>query len=245
MCMAGSSRPASARIKPTRMINLQHASSPPVGREVDGLPCAESTVLAALRRRKRRDHEASFFFFDPALERAAVKVLPGEFFVHDEDVAITTTLGSCVAACLHDRTAGVGGMNHFMLPDAADSAAPGRFGAFAMELLINELLKRGARRQSLEAKVFGGGQLMKSLAGTLIGEKNVAFVHSFLAREGIPVLARDVLDVCARKICMLPRSGRVLCRRLASTDGTQFALQEARYRAELGQPAGGEVELFS
>lgn len=212
---------------------------------MDGSTSLDSSALASLRKRSRREHEASHFFFDPAFERAAVKVLPGEFFVHDEDLAITTTLGSCVAACLHDPAAGIGGMNHFMLPDAGDGEASGRFGAFAMELLINEMLKRGARRGSLEAKVFGGGQLMKSLAGTLIGEKNVAFAHRFLQEEGIPVLAGDVLDVYPRRICMMPRSGRVLCKRLPSTEGAQYALQEARYRAELSRQRGGDVELFS
>jgi chemotaxis protein CheD len=204
----------------------------------------ESTALAALRQRPRRAHQASFFFFDPAFNSASVKVLPGEFYVDDEEIAITTTLGSCVAACLHDRTAGVGGMNHFMLPDAGDPASGGRFGAFAMELLINELLRRGARRSSLEAKVFGGGQVMKSLASTLIGEKNVEFVQQYLAAERIPVIASDVLDVHPRKVCMFPRSGKVLCRRLAAAQipGTQE--QEARYRATLVRESAGSVELF-
>jgi len=200
--------------------------------------------LAALKRRAPREHEASFFFFDPAFGRAAVKVLPGEYFVHDLDVAVTTTLGSCVSACLHDRTAGVGGMNHFMLPDAGDAASGGRFGAFAMELLINELLKQGARRSSLEAKIFGGGQVMKSLANTFIGEKNVAFVQEFLAQERIPVLGRDVLDIFPRRICMFPRTGRVLCKRLPSADARQAEQQEASYRASLGRQRGGDMELF-
>ncbi|HZY19171.1 MAG TPA: chemoreceptor glutamine deamidase CheD [Ramlibacter sp.] len=205
----------------------------------------QAAALAALRSRPRREHEASFFFWDPAFGSASVKVLPGEFYVHDQDVAITTTLGSCVAACLHDRTAGIGGMNHFMLPDAGDAAAGGRFGAYAMELLINELLKRGARRSALEAKVFGGGQVMKSLAGTLIGEKNVQFVQNFLAQERIPLLGSDVLDIHPRKVCMFPRSGRVLCRRLPAAQLPQTAAQEARYRDELGrQSGGGAVELF-
>ena len=209
-----------------------------------GLAPASGDALAALKRRRRVPHEASFFFFDPAFGRAAVKVLPGEFFVHDDDVAVTTTLGSCVAACLHDRTAGVGGMNHFMLPDSGDAASGGRFGAFAMELLINELLKQGARRGSLEAKIFGGGQVMRSLANTFIGEKNVAFVQEFLAQERIPVLGKDVLDVFPRRICMFPRTGRVLCKRLPAADARQAEQQEARYRAEIAQPRGGEMELF-
>jgi len=203
-------------------------------------------ALAALRKQPRRDHEASFFFHDPVFARPAVKVLPGEFFVHNEDVVVTTTLGSCVSACLHDRGAGVGGMNHFMLPDASDGGASGRFGAFAMELLINELIKNGARRHALEAKIFGGGQVMKGLAATSIGEKNVAFVKAFLAQERIPVLGSDVLDLHPRKICLFPRSGRVMCKRLPATHGAEFEQQEARYRARLvQQPRGGDVELFS
>ena len=201
-------------------------------------------ALATLRQRPRRHHEASFFFYDPAFRRAAVKVLPGEFFVHDQDIAITTTLGSCVAACLHDPGAGIGGMNHFMLPEAAgDGPASGRFGLFAMELLINELLKRGARRSALEAKIFGGGQVMKSLAGTLIGEKNVAFVQDFLAQERIPIRGGDLLDVHARKVCMFPRSGVAMCKRLPVAEPVVVE-QEARYRAELGRRDGGDVELF-
>lgn len=201
-------------------------------------------AIAALRARPRRDHEASFFFWDPAFGCASVKVLPGEYFAGDEDLAVTTTLGSCVAACLHDPGAGIGGMNHFMLPDAGDPAEGGRFGAFAMELLINELLKRGARRGSLQAKIFGGGSVMKSLAGTLIGEKNVDFVRDYLARERIPLLGSDVMDVYPRKVCMFPRSGRVLCRRLPAAQATEAAALEARYRAEIKRRPGGEVELF-
>jgi chemotaxis protein CheD len=86
---------------------------------------------------------------------------------------------------------------------------------------------------------------MKSLAGTSIGEKNVAFVQSFLAQERIPVLARDVLDLCPRKICLYPDTGKVLCKRLPATHGAEFEQQEARYRAQLvQQPRGGEMELF-
>lgn len=216
------------------MAGLVHAS----------MPADQATALTALRARPKREHEASFYFYEPAFERAAVKILPGEFFVYDQDVAITTTLGSCVAACLHDPGTGQGGMNHFMLPDSGDLSAGGRFGAFAMELLINELLRRGARRSGLQAKIFGGGSVMKSLAGTLIGEKNVNFVRSFLQAENIPVLGSDVLEIYPRKVCMFPRSGKVMCRRLPATHHGEFEAQEARYRARLVQERGGDVELF-
>ncbi|MES2423141.1 MAG: chemoreceptor glutamine deamidase CheD [Pseudomonadota bacterium] len=202
--------------------------------------------MALLRRLPRLEHQAHFFYSEPAFQRAAVKVLPGEFFVTSEKVVLMTTLGSCVAACLHDRQAGVGGINHFMLPegDGAEGAS-GRFGVFAMELLVNELLKRGARRENLEAKIFGGGQVMKSLASTQIGEKNVAFVETFLARERIPILARDVLDVYPRKICMFPESGKVLCKRLAAAGESELQQQETRYRKQLMvAPRAGAIELF-
>ncbi len=210
------------------------------------LPAVDPGALAVLRQRPRRDGEASFYFQDPGFGRAAVKVLPGEYFVYDQDVAVNTTLGSCVAACLHDAGRGIGGMNHFMLPEGAVEAG-GRFGAFAMELLINEMLKRGARREALQAKVFGGGSVMKSLARTFIGEKNVAFVRAFLAQEGIPVLASDVLGAWPRKVCLFPRSGQVLCKRLPQAGGAgQDLREEEHYRARLvQQPRGGDMELFS
>ncbi len=215
---------------------------------MSALPPVAADALAVLRQRPRRSGEASFFFQDAAFARASVKVLPGEFFVYDQDVAVTTTLGSCVAACLHDPGSGIGGMNHFMLPDAAGSTGDdgGRFGAFAMEQLINEMLKRGARRDKLQAKVFGGGSVMKSLARTEICKKNVAFVRAFLSQEGIPVLGSDVLGVWPRKVCQFPRTGKVLCKRLPATHGAEFEQQEQRYRAQLvQQPRGGDVELFS
>lgn len=208
------------------------------------LPPPPPGTLAALQARPRRDHEAGIFYLDPAFQRVSVKVLPGEFYVHDQDVVITTTLGSCVSACLHDPGAGVGGLNHFMLPDAGDVASGARFGAFAMELLINELIKRGARRGFMEARIFGGGQVMKSLAATLIGDKNVAFAKGFLAQEAIPLRGGDVLDVVPRRICMFPRTGLVLCRRLPAAEGAQYAAQDVRYRSELAKAPAGSVELF-
>jgi chemotaxis protein CheD len=116
---------------------------------------------------------------------------------------------------------------------------------FAMELLINELLKHGARRETIEAKIFGGGQVMKSLASTQIGEKNVAFVEAFLASERIPILARDVLGVYPRKVCMFPGSGKVLCKRLAPANANALQLQESGYRKQLlSSPRSGAIELF-
>lgn len=202
--------------------------------------------VMALRERPRQAHQAGFFYRDTEFGRAAVKILPGEYFVSEDDVVLTTTLGSCIAACLYDPGAGVGGMNHFMLPERPGSEGDsGRFGAFAMELLINGLLHRGAQRERLQAKVFGGGQVMKSLAATQIGSRNVAFVAGFLERERIPVVAQDVLDVYPRRICMFPAAGRVLCKRLAPSGVPEMERQESGYRRRMAcAPASGEIELF-
>ncbi|GAB3668712.1 chemoreceptor glutamine deamidase CheD [Ramlibacter alkalitolerans] len=216
---------------------MRHPELPP--------PAASPGVLlAGLKTRVRRPHEASVCFHEPAFGRAAVKVLPGEFFVHDKDLVITTTLGSCVAACLHDPATGLAGMNHFMLPEGSDATGGARFGLYAMELLVNELLRRGARRTGLQARLFGGGQVVQGLAATQIGEKNVAFARNFLAQEGIPLRGGDVLDVHPRRVCMLPRLGTVLCRRLPLDGRRALVAQEDRYRAELGRHRGGEIELF-
>ena len=200
--------------------------------------------LERLRGAPRSPGEASFFFWDANFRNDAVKVLPGEFFVSDEDMLIVTTLGSCIAACLWDRERRIGGMNHFMLPEGTGDS--GRYGSFAMELLINQLMKRGATRSTLEAKVFGGGAVIASMTSLNVGERNTQFVLEYLRTERIPVVSKDVLDTCARKVCMLPASGKVLMKRLAPTNADALAAQE-RAAAEKAAPqatGGGSVDLF-
>jgi chemotaxis protein CheD len=193
--------------------------------------------------------EARTFYFERDFERNAVKVLPGEFFVSGDDVVLSTVLGSCVSACLWDRTAGVGGMNHFMLPGAESSGGDpiglaGRYGVFAMEQLINELIKRGARKSGLEAKLFGGGQVMRNFTTMNVGERNAKFVLEFLKTEGIRVASQDLLDVHPRRVVFFPVSGRALCRKLAQADATLVA-EEQTYTARLTKTqVGGDVELF-
>ena len=203
---------------------------------------ADGTRLAALRARPRRDGEASFFYRDPAFGTEAVKVLPGEWFVHDEDIAVLTVLGSCVAACLVDRAAGVGGMNHFLLPEGDESSA--RYGAFAMEVLINELLKRGARRGALEAKVFGGASMIPGGTALEVGRRNVEFVERYLAAEGIPIVSRDVLGRHARKLVLFPRSGKAMVKGLAGALEPAVLAAERRLQQRVGRVRGGPVELF-
>jgi chemotaxis protein CheD len=201
--------------------------------------------LDRLRARPRRPGEASFFYYDARLQNDAVKVLPGEYFVHDEDILVMTTLGSCIAACLWDRQLRIGGMNHFMLPEGTGGADSGRYGSYAMELLINEMIKRGATRPTMEAKVFGGGSLIGSLSAINIGERNTTFVLDYLRTERIVVVSRDVLDIYPRKVCFLPASGKAMVKRLATTNLEALAAQErAAARRAVPATGAGTVDLF-
>jgi chemotaxis protein CheD len=213
---------------------------------VNAVLSASPSRLDRLKAAPRRAGEASFFFYDAHFKNDAVKVLPGEFFVHDEDVAIMTTLGSCIAACLWDRERKVGGMNHFMLPDGAGAADGGRYGSYAMELLINELIKRGASRTTLEAKVFGGGAVIAGMTTINVGERNTQFVLDYLKTERIAVVSKDVLDVYPRKVCFLPASGKAMVKRLAPSNPDAIVAQE-RAAAQKAVPAatgGGSIDLF-
>ncbi len=195
--------------------------------------------------------EARTFYFERDFGRNAVKIMPGEFFVDKEDIVISTVLGSCVSACIWDRTARVGGMNHFMLPGGQDggssndlTAASGRYGVFAMEQLINELIKHGARKANLEAKVFGGGAVLRKFSTLNVGERNAAFVLDFLKTEGIRVISQDLMDIYPRRVAFFPASGRALCKKLTSTDSS-LVTAEQQYTAKINTTeVAGDIELF-
>ena len=193
--------------------------------------------------------EARTFYFERDFGRNAVKIMPGEFFCAKEDVVISTVLGSCVSACIWDRTAKVGGMNHFMLPGGESggdelTAASGRYGVFAMEQLINELIKRGARKGNLEAKVFGGGAVLRNFSTLNVGERNAAFVLDFLKTEGIRVVSQDLLDIHPRRVAFFPATGRALCKKLTKTD-TSVVNAEQQYKAKINTTeVAGDIELF-
>jgi len=178
-------------------------------------------------------------YHDSTFDTLAVKLLPNEFYVTDDDLMLTTLLGSCVSACMRDPIARVGGMNHFMLPESGDPFSPAsasmRYGAYAMEILINELLKAGAARHRLEAKVFGGGAVMSAMCKTHIGKRNADFVLQYLNVEGIPVQAQDLNGTHARRIHFFPRTGRVMVRRLLSRQhgGALIARRELAVVASL------------
>jgi len=194
--------------------------------------------------------EASTVYYERAFERNAVKVLPGEFFVSAEDVVLSTVLGSCVSACIWDRAAALGGMNHFMLPgvdsnkDGDPAGLAGRYGVFAMEQLINELIKRGGRKVNFEAKLFGGGHVMRNFTTMNVGERNADFVLRFLRTEGIRVVSQDLLDVFPRRVVFFPTTGRALCKKLAQADASLITAEQ-QYNARLKTGSvGGDVELF-
>ncbi len=202
--------------------------------------------LERLKARARKNGEASFFFYDPHFRNEAVKVLPGEFFVFDEDILIMTTLGSCIAACLWDREKRIGGMNHFLLPEGSGGSDSGRYGNFAMDQLIGEMVKCGANRSTMEAKVFGGGAVISGMNTINVGERNTAFVLDYLRTERITVVSKDVLDICPRKVCFLPASGKAMVKRLASANTEALLAQEhaAATRATPTVTSGGSVDLF-
>lgn len=192
-------------------------------------------------------------FWDPHTGRWSARILPGEFYVTRSDEAVSTVLGSCIAACIRDTENGVGGMNHFMLPEdtsvgtdswsMADGTPSTRYGTYAMESLINEALKLGARRDRLEIKLFGGGRILPSM--TDIGARNIAFARNFVRIEGIRVAAEDLGDIVPRHVVYLPASGRVRLKRLRALETQVIAAGEFTYRDRLTeQPAGGDVELF-
>jgi chemotaxis protein CheD len=193
-------------------------------------------------------------FWDPQNDAWTVKILPGEYYVTRGDEAISTVLGSCISACARDPVRNVGGMNHFMLPmdastglnnwlDPARGLAT-RYGSYAMESLINDLLKLGAIRERLEIKVFGGGRVLSGM--TDVGARNIDFVRSYIQLEGYHITAEDLGGTQPRKIVYFPASGRVKVRRLRPVENRIISHHEKLYLASIGSQAagGGDVELF-
>ena len=200
-----------------------------------------------------RDYEEVLspnLYFDRHFEIDAVKILPGEYYVTTRDMALVTVLGSCVAACIYDRTLGVGGMNHFMLPDEKRDggdilSASTRYGVYAMEIMINELLKMGAKRGNLEAKVFGGGNVLRGFKVNNVGEINATFVVDYLRKESIDVVAQDLLDIYPRKVYYFPRTCRVLVKQLRGVHNDTIIEREQAYSSRIKMAdVQGDVELF-
>ena len=193
---------------------------------------------------------ATSLYYDRNFDCEAAKILPGEFYFTHKDMLIVTVLGSCVAACIRDRVTGIGGMNHFMLPYSGDADSPVsasmRYGTYAMEILINQLVKAGARRENLEAKVFGGGAVLRGFTAMNVGERNANFVREYLRNEGIRVIAEDLNNTYARKVYFFPRNGKVLVKKIDRMNNNTLANREQDYAEQLQKrmASSGEVELF-
>jgi len=190
-------------------------------------------------------------YFDRQHNAEAAKIMPGEYYATARDMLLVTVLGSCVCACIRDKVSGIGGMNHFMLPDSGqDQNDPlgesARYGVYAMEILINQLLKMGAQRGNFEVKVFGGGAVLRGFTVANVGERNAEFVLKFLKTEKIPVAAQDLLDIYPRKVYYFPQTGLVRVKKLKQVHNDTIVNRETEYKSRLRySKMEGDVELFT
>lgn len=189
---------------------------------------------------------ASFIYRDRHFRTEAIKVLPGEYYATGSEIMIVTLLGSCVAACLRDSKAQVGGMNHFLLPHdkSQDAQSGARFGLFAMEVLVNALLSMGAKREAMEAKVFGGANVVKSMSNSKVGQENSDFVLDFLRREHIRVVAEDLGGERPRRVHYFPRTGQAMVKLLGEVESQQISRAEHDLEDRAAHTSG-DVELFT
>ncbi len=189
-------------------------------------------------------------YWDRVHETWTAKILPGEYYVTTQpNEAVATTLGSCVSACIRDKVFGIGGMNHFMLPMKDDQASGAwmdsatRYGSYAMEHLINDILKNGGNRNNLEVKLTGGGKIIANMSD--VGERNIQFVLDYLKLENIDIVVEDLGDIFPRKVMYYPASGRLRIKRLRTLHNETVYQREQMYKRELDvQPDAGDIELF-
>lgn len=184
----------------------------------------------------------------------AAKIVPGEFYVTEAGELVTTVLGSCVSACIRDVKAGIGGMNHFMLPEAGGGSdwgswketpvdAPARYGSVAMERLINSILKYGGKKETIEIKVFGGGKVLNIESD--VGQRNIDFVLDYVKREGYKIKSMDVGGSHPRKVNFYPADGRVYVKKLLRMHNPTVQLRERAYFREIyNQPVVGDIDVF-
>jgi chemotaxis protein CheD len=187
--------------------------------------------------------------YESRFRRDMAMILPGEYYVSDHPMIIYTVLGSCVSACIRDPSLRLGGMNHFMLPESFDAldnplSQSARYGSFAMEVLINEILGRGGRRERLEVKLFGGGNMFGHTMAD-IGRTNIEFAQSYILREGLRLVGQDIGDAYPRKILYFTDTGRVLLKRIRRFKTEALIAQERAYQQSLTRElVGQDVTLF-
>lgn len=192
-------------------------------------------------------------FWDKKHNIFSAKILPGEYYVSMHGELISTVLGSCISACIRDVKMGIGGMNHFMLPMGCEDEHAGkihltsatRYGNFAMEMLINEILKSGGSKKNLEVKLFGGGRVLSNMTKIDIGNKNINFVHEYLQEEGLDVIAEDTGDVFPRKVLFFADTGKVRVKRLQKMHNDTIKQREEKYQKSIDEkPVQSDIELF-
>ncbi len=192
-------------------------------------------------------------YWDKQHHVIAAKILPGEYYVTNEDELVTTVLGSCISACIRDKITGVGGMNHFMLPEttqhklnAGVESVVGnatRYGNYAMEHLINMILANGGKRKNLEVKVFGGGKIIPTLGD--IGMRNIDFVLEYIDTEALHLISQDLGDIYPRKVIFFPKTGKVRMKKIKDLHNETIASRERQYRTSIkNAPVESEIELF-
>ena len=192
-------------------------------------------------------------YWDKTNDIFAAKILPGEYYVTANNEAIVTVLGSCVSACIRDKIFGIGGMNHFMLPinkntsneeiSAIGNAA--RYGNFAMEQMINDILKNGGTRENLEVKIFGGGRVLQNMQSLDVGNGNINFVREYIATEQLKLIGEDVGDVFPRKVIYFPLTGKVKVKKLRQMHNRTIIEREDSYLSSFEEkPVTTDIELF-
>ena len=192
-------------------------------------------------------------YWDKDTGLVCAKILPGEYYVTTENETVTTVLGSCISACIRDSVSGVGGMNHFMLPEtnkqklsAGAEAVVGnatRYGNYAMEHLINMILANGGKRKNLEVKVFGGGKIIPTMGD--VGLNNINFVLEYIDAEDLNLVSQDLGDIYPRKLIYFPETGKVRMKKVKDLHNETLVSREKQYRSSIKDtPVESNVELF-
>lgn len=199
-------------------------------------------------------HDAVTTYWDPRFKRHTVKLLPGEYHTTKGEELLVTVLGSCVSACIRDVKNGVGGMNHFLLPEKKNrhkniswaesyESAETRYGDLAMEILINDIIKRGGERQYFEAKIFGGAQMFTS--SMRVGDRNIEFVADYLKYESIKVTRQDTGGNLGRKLYYIPKTGQAFLKRITSIHNNTIEKREEKYLKQAKESrTEAEIDFF-
>ncbi|MFW0777078.1 MAG: chemoreceptor glutamine deamidase CheD [Rickettsiales bacterium] len=211
-----------------------------LGRRSSDIPISRTADGSVIIERRGADRDNSV---------EVVKLISGDYYVTNKpNQMIVTILGSCVAACMRDPVLKIGGMNHFLLPatedqSVRDSSESARYGAYAMEQVINGIIKLGGHKNRLEVKVFGGGNVINSSA--MIGSRNVAFVRKFLKDEGLKIANEDLGDTYPRRLRYYPDTGKVMLMKLRRKEDMAVINEEKKFVSTLkSKPIEGDIELF-